>query len=68
MRDGEKSENSLVILQDGLCLGFIGLQSLDHRLWFVVLTLNQRFSCQVINALDRCRRMSAQPDSVFLSR
>lgn len=40
----------LVILQDGLCLGFIGLQSLDHRLWFVVLTLNQRFSCQVIDA------------------
>lgn len=52
-REVPKSKNSLVIFQDWLCLGFVSLESLNHCLWFVILTLNQRFSSQVINTLDR---------------
>jgi hypothetical protein len=40
----------LVIVQDRLSLGFISLQSLDHCLWSIILTLNQWFTSQIIYA------------------
>ena len=39
-----------VIFQDRLCLDFISLESLDNRLWLVIIPLNERLPCQVINA------------------
>lgn len=48
-----KGRGEPVELQDGLCLGLIGLQSLCDCVRFVIIPLDQRLPCYIVKTLEK---------------